>query len=621
MSKRFYILLWVVFCSTLSWATSVYTFPTDSAQRGYYNRPYERYEAEPDYCVTNGVFLASSDNQADLQSEASHQQALQLVSPYSYVQWQVHNAGDGFTIRFSLPDGEDGLGTKGNIAIYADNEQVGAMQLDSYWAWQYTTGGGNYPTNKPVTAGSGNVVRMRFDEMHLRLSRVVKTGETLRIVKTDANATPYTIDFVELEPVPEKVTFESLTGDKVQYDGSDMQSFITANPGKIIYFPEGKWTSSKRLYLTNSKNTQLIGAGMWYTEIYFDASSDSKSTYSYRGIEASSNNLRVEGLYLNTINNKRYYNNNDSYQVGKGFQGSWGTGSVIRNCWVEHFECGAWIANYGSESHDLLIEHCRFRNNYADGVNCAHGTRTATVRYCSFRNNGDDDMASWSDLNRCVGNTFAYCTTENNWRASSLGFFGGEGHTAHHLFIVDGLECGARVNADFGGCGFSETGNFDIHDITIQHCGCQSGTRGNKGDFWGYVQGALNIGSTNNYAIYNIYCRNIEIVDARSHAIMLRSMGNNLLNDIRLENITIRSANDYGIYINGGGTVGYCNLQFKECEKTISTIPSTLTWTELTDCATPIMAIEEDRPAAQKFFRDGALMIRVGDREYDILGR
>ena len=606
----------------------VYTFATDAQQRGYYNRPYERYEAEPDHCETNGTFLAASDDQADLQSEASHQQAVQLINVNSYVQWKVNKAGDGLTVRFSLPDNAAGTGTTGNIDIYAGNDKVGSLTLNSYWAWQYTVNGGNYPTNTPATPGGGNVVRMRFDEMHVRLSRPVASGEYLKIVKADNNTTPYTIDFAELEPVPERVTFESLSGNKIQYDGSDLPSFIANNGGKIIYIPEGTWNCPNRIKI-NTSGTQLIGAGMWYTEIYYNTSSNNPSTYSYRGIETEASNLRVEGIYFNTVNNQRYYNGDSNKQVGKAFMGSWGSNSVIRNCWAEHFECGAWIANYvGQGSNNLLVEHCRFRNNYADGVNCSHSSNGHTVRYCSFRNNGDDDMASWSVVVRCQNVTFAYCTAENNWRASSLGFFGGKGHTAHHLFIADALESGMRVNSDFNGPGFDTNGTIHLHDITIEHCGCAGGSRGNSGDFWGNTQGAVNIGSTAYYAIRNVTLNNISIHAARSYGIFVRATTNNPLSNIAFKNISIDGATT-GIYFFGArGNATYCNLVFNNVLREMNNVPSALSWTQDADCQPPtpsgqgITTDDLDKPTdVHKFFRDGRLYISVNGRAYDAMGR
>lgn len=542
----------------------VYTFPTDDLQQGYYNRPYQRYEAEPGYCTTNGQFLAATDDQRQLQSEASHQQAVQLIQPGDSVSWTVDRAGDGLTLRFSLPDSQDGTGIVGYVDVYASGEKVGLVYMNSWWAWQYCND--NYPDNSP--RGGNTIIRMRFDENHLRLSRPVLSGEVLTIKKNDDNTTPYTIDFVELEPVPAKVQFADLTGDKVQFSGEgDIADFIAQNEGKVIYIPEGTHRTSKRIYLRSKNGTQLIGAGMWYTQIYYDAASDNIATFDKRGIEASKNNLVVEGIYFNTACRQRYYNQQDSKQVGKAFMGGWGQGSVIRNCWAEHFECGAWIADYsGNNSKDLLVEHCRFRNNYADGFNCSKASTNHTIRYCSFRNNGDDDMASWSTGNHTQHIEFAYCTAENNWRASSLGFFGGIGQKAHHLYIVDGLECGARVNADFSGLGFSDTARIYIHDITIEHCGCQGGTKGTKGDFWGNRQGALNIGGGANYDVKNVTVENADIRDSRGDAIQMKAQNGKKLLNIELKDVAINGAGGKGIYYVGAtGTAHYCGVTFEGC--------------------------------------------------------
>ncbi len=557
----------------------VYPFPTDSLERGYYCRPYERYEAELSYCTTNGTFLIASEDQRTLAAEASHLQALQLTAKGDYVEWTVGTAGDGLTIRFSLPDNESSTGTTGTLLVFAGTEQVGTLSLSSYWAWQYCTG--NYPDNTPKT---NCVIRMKYDETHLRLSRMIASGERLRLEKADDNTTPYTIDFIELEPIPAAVRFEDIEGEKVQYTGGSLFDFVNANGGKTIYIPEGRWECDKRLYL-NTNNTGLIGAGEWYTEIYFSAPSDQADTYMQRGIETNSSNIRIEGLYLNTINNQRYYQNNDSKQVGKAFMGGFGQNSILRHCWAEHFECGAWIADYsGASSKNLLVEHCRFRNNYADGINCAHGCEGHTVRYCSFRNNGDDDMASWTTARMCKHITYAYCTAENNWRASSLGFFGGTGHEAHHLAIFDALECGARVNADFAGKGFGSDEDISIHDLTITHCGCTGGTKGTTGDFWGNTQGAFNIGGTSNYDVNNVCLKNIDIIDSRGNAMYIVG-GKNAINNLQLRNITITNATTGIRFASAKGNATYCNLIYQQVALPTTAYNAQWLWTEDADCA------------------------------------
>ncbi|NJK87304.1 MAG: right-handed parallel beta-helix repeat-containing protein, partial [Bacteroidales bacterium] len=128
---------------------------------------------------------------------------------------------------------------------------------------------------------------------------------------------------------------------------------------------------------------------------------------------------------------------------------------------IEHFECGGWIENANS----LNIQHCRFRNNYADGMNLSYGSKNSVVEHCSFRNNGDDDMASWSrSTGLCENNVYQYCISENNWRASGLGFFGGKQNKAHHIVISDAMEAGFRITCDFRVCHLvtRDTVNFTI---------------------------------------------------------------------------------------------------------------------------------------------------------------
>ena len=584
----------------------VYRFATDALERGYYNRPYERYEAEPEFCTAQGLFLAASDDQRDLQSEASHQQAIQLVSTEDSVSWIVGAAGNGLTLRFSLPDNASGIGTTGDVAVSANGEQVGTLHLDSRWAWQYCNQ--NYPQNEPL---SGNVIiRMRFDEVHMRLSRMVQSGERLTLRKVASDERPYTIDFVELEPVPARVELSDLAyEDVVVFDGTtDIADFIAQHEGKAIYIPEGRWETNKRIYLRSKNGTRLIGAGMWYSEIYFSAASDNISTYSNRGIEASSDSLLVEGLYLNTACRQRYYNQDDSKQVGKAFMGGWGIGSVIRNCWAEHFECGGWIADYsGRNSKNLVVEHCRFRNNYADGLNCSQASEGHHIRYCSFRNNGDDDMASWSVGRRVSNIEFSYCTAENNWRASSLGFFGGTAPCGHHLAIFDALESGIRVNADFSGTGFSADAIVDIHDISIYHSGCVSGTKGTKGDFWGNAQGALNVGNTQYYSVPNVHLSHIDIYDSRGNALFLCCKGGKNISGLSLEHVHVDGAGSYGIYYGGAtGEVYYCDVTLDNCEKGTETahMPTYI----ITHCEESLEAISDE--------------LKNGEYDYyDLLGR
>ena len=639
MKKCLYFLLFV----SVGMQAQVYKFAEDELQRGWYERPYERYEAEEGYCETNGVFLAKSDNQRDVQSEASHQQAVELSSIGSKVEWSVATGNArGITIRFSVQDSEDGKGQRCYMRLTASKGEEKILTqdfvLDSYWAWQYTARGGNYPDNTP---SQDKMVRMKFDEVHFLLDKEIPEGSILRIEVAEQDSqeegqeptegSPVTdkcvIDFIELESVPEAKTpsdyaeYGEITVYNAETDG-ELSSFVNNNQGKNIYLPAGRIDVASRIYL-KKKGTRLLGAGSWYTELYFTASSDNASTYSNRGIESSADSSAVEGMTLNTINNKRYYMNNDSKQVGKGFMGGFGTGSVIRDCWVEHFECGGWIADYsGKNSSSLLVENCRFRNNYADGINLCKASTNHIVRNCSFRNNGDDDMASWSTGNLCSGCVFEYCTAENNWRASSLAFFGGQNQTAHHIAVYDALECGVRMTCDFPGTGFKSEGRMYMHDITIRHCGCKSGTWGQYGDFWGNMQGALTLSALSNYDLNNAELYDIDIEDSRTNAIYLRGSNGKKINNLVLEDINIRGAAGYGIYFSGAtGSARICNITYEDCTSGEQT--AHMKTFEISDCSSDGLtdAVTRKQETAWKLIeQSGMVMIVYNDKLYSLTG-
>ena len=600
------------------------SFPDDAIERGYYNRPYKRYEAESGKCQTNGNILQPSFNQTTLQSESSNQIATQLTEKDSYIQWTNDEAADGLTIRFSIPDSIDGKGTKGTLGLYVNDIYVQNIVLDSYWAWQYILFSGNkYPDNTPLNT---KFPRMRFDELHLKLDAKIPARATFKLVKTDTNASPYTIDFVELEPVPDPVTFEQIPdANKVMYDSSvPLSTFIFQNGGKTIYIPAGKYTEASKIQILND-NTKLIGAGMWYTEIYFSASSDVRATYANRGIFTDNSQVIVDGLYLNTVNNKRYYDNNSSYQVGKGFMGGFGSNSIIRNVWVEHFECGGWIANYDGKGADhLLVEHCRFRNNYADGLNLCQGVTNAIVQNCSFRNNGDDDMASWSTGQICINNTFRYNIAENNWRASSLGFFGGQQNKALNCVIIDPMEAGLRANCDFSGTGFGTNGVNEFRNISIYKGGVAAGMMGVSGDLWGNQQGAVHLNSNSYYNLINIKLDSIDLYNSKNNAVFIGSSSGYKIVNLVMNTIQIDGTGQYGIYYSGAsGNGSFCNISYANigAGSTTNTKPNAFAFTENCTTAVPEVITNEFQVIPNKDTLTITGFMNSSVSLYDLLGK
>lgn len=555
------------------------SFADDALDRGYTDRPYLRYEAQEGQCNAHDTEFIKVEgyDQTNLATEASFLQAAQLMGSGAYVEWVLDRDADAVCIRFSLPDSPDGTGTRQRVAIKSGERVLATVELNSYWAWGYTPTASvseKYPDNMPT---ADKFARMRFDEANVLLSEAVPAGATLRLERLSDSPDPLTIDFIEAETagpaLPAPAGAVTYTG-----EGS-LQAFINSNPGRIIFIPEGRYEISNTITI-NADGTRLMGAGMWRTELYFTAAPDNPRTYARRGVKCNANRCGLSDLSLNTVNNIRYYNNNSSNQNGKGLMGSWGQGSEIKNVRIEHFECGAWIADYdGPASDGLRVTHCRMRNNYADGINLCSGTHGAVVSHCSFRNNGDDDMASWSTGNWTHDNLFDHNTAENNWRASSLGFFGGRNNRATNLAIYDGMENGARVNADFPGTGFGDTGEIVIENVSVRRCGVCRGRCGILGDFWGNAQAALSIGGGNNYDLRNVRLQNIDIHDCRFEGVRIQSSGGRRVLGLVMRDIRVHSQQDgpafsfpAGLRGNGSGH----DLQAEDCGDPFMTdIPST----------------------------------------------
>ena len=520
------------------------TFPDHERQRGYYDAPYLRYEAEPGMCDTDGSFLDPPVpySQQPLQAEASNLTALTLERKDSYVGWILDASADAITLRFSIPDAPDGKGLKTTIDIYSGNDKITSLTLDSYWSWQYTSIANSTEKYPDRTPSASKFARMRFDEVSSLLGRELREGSMLRLVKAEDDGVPVTVDFIELENAGTPLTAADFPDDDVVIfdgNGSSLQSFISANAGKRILIAPGIYDVPSGLSISNN-NTRISGSGMWHTTLRFTADPDSRLTFGDRGVTCEADNVELSNLSLTTVSRTRYWPGKSSLGSGKALMGSWGRNSTVSHVRADHFECGVWIANYsGRQMENLTVTHCRFRNNYADGINLCQGTSGGKVTHCSFRNNGDDDMASWSAGDWARNHEFAWNTAENNWRASSLGIFGGEGHRAHHLLVIDAMEAGIRANGEFGGTGFSDNSECSMTDISIYRSGCVSGTPGTQGGFWGSQQGAVDIQAGGQYGIINLRLANIDIHDSRSHGVRFSSSNGKHLQNIQMHNIHI----------------------------------------------------------------------------------
>jgi uncharacterized protein YjdB len=568
--------------SILLWLFFVLLTSTLSAQRGYYDAAYKRYEANLGQLSNGSTTTSKSYVQADLQSEASDQQCVNMSATNATVQWTVTEAADGLVIRYSVPDGQTGT-----LGVYNGTTKITTLTLTSTWSWEYLWSNGN-PNNNGITNQNP---RMRFDEVRYKLPAKIAASGTLRLVRESGTIH---LDFAELEPVPTAVTAPA---GSVTYtgNGSDLQTFIDANGGKKIFVPSGVFNVNRELYF-GTANTSLVGAGMWYTQLNFTNTSSGNG-----GLRANASNISFTDLYLTTNSASR----SNSY---KAINGVFTSGSTVKNIWAEHFECGAWIAQYNvggpAIADGFTVSHCRFRNNYADGINLCKGTANSVVEHCNFRNNGDDDQAIWSaDGLECINNTFRYNTSENCWRACGLAIYGGKNNKAYNLIIKDNLEAGIRVSNNFPGAPFNNDGMHEIHDITVSTCGTFNDTYNNP-------VAAVDIFSATNAGsqVKNVQLYNIDILDSRNDAISISKRSGDGIYNLSFKDITVNGTgkeypNNNALNRNWGrgffvliagspaGNGTYCNMNYSNRGGNASSNEETsaigtFSWTPGSGCST-----------------------------------
>jgi len=504
--------------------------------------PYTRYESE-DASIGGGAVLKSNPtfNYSQIAAEASNQKYVALPSNNSYVEFTINNAGAGVDMRFTLPDSSDGLGLNGSLDCYVNGTKVQTISLSSYWMYQYFNG--DQPQDAP---GSGQAA-FRFDEVHWKLATALKSGDKLKIQKTNGDGLEYGVDFVEVETVPNvisqptnslSVTSYGATPDDATDDLVAFNSCVNAAvaAGKSVYIPAGKFNLNNMWVIGSVSspisNLTITGAGMWHTNIQFTSSQAASGGISFR--MTSTGTMDFSNVYINSTLRSRW----NQQAIYKCFMDNFGKNSKIHDFWEEHFECGFWVGDYAHTpavpADNLLIENGRIRNNLADGVNFCQGTKNSTVRNCSVRNNGDDGLACWPDSTMGapmeVNNTFSYNTIENNWRAGGIAFFGGSGHKAQFNYIKDCfMGSGIRMNTVFPGYHFENNTGILFSDTTIISCGTSQ-------DCYNGERGAIDLEASNS-SIQNVTFENIDIINSQRDAIQFGYGGG--FSNINFNNITI----------------------------------------------------------------------------------
>ena len=501
--------------------------------------PYTTHEAE-NATVENGATIQQSRDMESTAVEATNQTFVELPKKDAAVTFNVTEPANALNVRYTIPDG-----ASGQLDVQVNGSSVGNLDLSSHSAWQYLKGDHEYDQ-----AIDGSSARFRFDETRLLLKDIqLKSGDKISLVKKKDDNVPYGIDFIELEQAPAPVAQgeNSISivdkGASANDDSDDTAALLAAveeakASGKSVYIPEGRFNFDKQVNI-EADNLKISGAGVWHTQLHF--TSDKR----YGGgivFGHNSNGIELSNLYMDSNLTSRY---NEDAQY-KAISGTLGKDSKIHDIWVQHFEVGMWIGDYDQTGNmkytdGLVVENARIRNNLADGINFAQGTKNSTVKNSNIRGNGDDGLAIWSSISDGTNaaaeenNKFLNNTIESGWRAAGIGIFGGKGHEISGNLIKDVFAgAGIRVNTVFAGHNFDlNDSGIKIHDNTI----LRSGT---TNDLYNLHRGAIDFQQVRG-TIKNVDVYDNKLLNTLAEPVITKNfeMGDNGNGEIRLSNNTI----------------------------------------------------------------------------------
>lgn len=394
------------------------------------NLPYVTYEAEE--ADTNAKILEKDTTYRNsIQTEASGRQAVELRNDNDYVEFTLSEAANSIVLRYSIPDSADGSGMNAPIHLYADGQLIDNVNLSSKHSWIY----GSYPYTNNV---SQQKAHRFFDEVRIKLSETYPAGTKLKFSKEAGDdAEFYVIDFIDAELVGDKkeqpqgsISVEEFgaVADDGQDDYSAFVSAIEAakKENKSVWIPEGNFdlVDKKALLVEGAR---IYGAGMWYTNL-----NGQGAAFKYGG---------TAKFYDFAINGASTVRDDKGDLAAFENSGSKATNVTLQNIWIEHTKVGLWSAN----TDGLVVQGCRIRNTYADGMNLCSKTNNSVVRNNSLRNTGDDCIAIWPWLSDCTNNEISHNTVQVPTLANGIAIYGGAGNIAADNHVMDTINNGAGI--------------------------------------------------------------------------------------------------------------------------------------------------------------------------------
>ncbi|MFJ5034448.1 CBM35 domain-containing protein [Streptomyces sp. NPDC088560] len=487
--------------------------------------PYTEYRAVD--ADTNGAVLPASRTYPSLSAEATGRSAVQLTGTGKYVQITLTKPANSVVVRYSIPDTSDGSPTTAPLALYADDAKAADLTLTNKYSWLY--GGGYYDTNNPAD-GTGHHF---YDDVRYKNASTWPAGTILKFQKDTTAGGSFTIDTIDTEPVDAAYAMPAGYVSAATYGVNPGSGDVTAalnsalsqlsGTGQGLWLPAGTYNISGRVSLGD---VALRGAGPWYTTLQSTAENGSGGLYTTGG--------RNQIADLSILGDHTFRNND---QGAPAIEGSFTSGSLILNVWMEHAKVGLWAV----PGTGLDIAGVRARDIFADGIHVHGGSSGTRVEQSNVRNTGDDNIAldtEGGDVTHC---TVSHNTVQSPIQAGGIGIYGGGNNVVESNTVSDTVAFGSGINVSTA-FGQNFSGPTTIRDNVLTRTGSHNSN-------WNSDIGALWIFADAKGDITQPVTVTGNTIKDSSYQAVLLSYAHQISN-LTLDHDTITGAGTYGFDIN-----------------------------------------------------------------------
>ena len=332
------------------------------------------------------------------------------------------------------------------------------------------------------------------------------------------------------------------TGQKDSKQAFEAALKAASRTGASVYAPAGEFLILGHLIMPQHQGG-LFGAGPWHTTLRGGRTVPTAvGVYAAAASVGGSQGMALHDLAI--VGDIRERVDNDDVN---GVGGAPTAGSVIQNVFIHHTKCGVWINGPGT---GLLVTDMIVRDTMADGINLHGGWESVTIERSSFRNQGDDSIALWSDTHADAGNTIRDNLIQLPILANGIAIYGGRDNTVAGNLVADTVSNGGGIHV---GNRFDRTvplaGTTIIDRNTVVRCGSlESG--------WGFANGAIWFYALNEDMDGNVTVTNTAIVGAPYAALMVvAGHPATSVSNLHLRNVTIDRAGTFALVLKAAGSL------------------------------------------------------------------